>query len=305
LSDGHTGIVRHLHALLAVITACVVASGCGGDPTPDPPATTPVPSPSSSSSEPTVAPAADPGEPRSDLYVGCFGETEPTIVLVAGLGTSGDTFVHLQSELARTARTCVYDRAGLGASAPLDDAAPDPSPGSAAADLRATLQAEGIDPPYVLLGWSYGGLVAQAYAADFPDDLAGLVLEDASVREQFTVRALEDPGIDWAEGGRSVDQDALVEQLADLHLGDLPVTVLSQDGDEDWIRPWYVAHDRLARATSDGVHAIGVGAGHAMHEDAPGLVVRAVEAVWTAASAGTDLPPCRVVFRGQEVRCRV
>jgi pimeloyl-ACP methyl ester carboxylesterase len=192
-----------------------------------------------------------------------------------------------------------------GASAPLDDAAPDPSPGAAAADLRATLQAEGIDPPYVWLGWSYGGLVAQAYAVDFPDDLAGLVLEDPSVREQLTVPALVDPAIDWAEGGRPVDRDALVDQLADLDLGDLPVTVLSQDGDDPWIRAWCVAHDRLARATSDGVHAVGVGSGHVMHEDAPRLVARAVVATWTAAERGAALPGCREVFRGVQVRCRV
>ena len=247
----------------------------------------------------------DPAAPVGDLHVECAGDAGPTVVLVAGLGTSGDTFRDLQEELAGTARTCFYDRAGIGDSARLADAAPDPSPGSAAADLRATLQAEGVDPPYVLLGWSYGGLVAQAYAADFPDDLAGLVLEDPSVREQFTDATLDNPDIDWSEGGRDVDRDALVQQLAGLDLGDLPVTVLSQDLDEPWIEAWWVTHDRLARATSDGVHAVGVGSGHAMHEDAPRLVARAVVATWTAAAEGTALAGCREVFRGLRVRCRV
>ena len=92
------------------------------------------------------------------------GDAGPTVVLVAGLDTSGDTFRDLQADWPAPPGRCVYDRAGIGDSAPLADAAPDPSPGSAAADLRATLAAEGIEPPYVVLGWSYGGLVAQAYA---------------------------------------------------------------------------------------------------------------------------------------------
>lgn len=108
------------------------------------------------------------------------------------------------------------------------------------------------------------------------------MLEDTSVREQFT--------------DREVDQDALVEQLAGLHVGDLTVAVLSQDARDPWVAAFHRTHDRLARASTDGVRAIGIGSG---------LVARAVEAVWSAASAGTELPPCRVVFRGEKVRCRV
>ena len=299
--EGHTGLVRHL---LALITACLVASGCAGDPSPDTPST-PVSSPSSSGAEPTVDPVAEPGEPRSDLHLDCAGEGGPTIVLVAGLNTSGDAFRSLRGRLARTARTCSYDRAGIGDSAPLDAAAPDPSPGSAAADLRATLAAAGVEPPYVLLGWSYGGLVTQAYAAAFPDELAGLVLEDTSVREQFTGGSLADGSFVWQEGGRVVDGARTRRELADLDLGDVPVVALSQDVDEPWMPAWWRSHDRLARATSDGVHAIAVGSGHAMHEDVPRIVQRAVEATWAAASTGAGLPACAEVFGGAKVRCRV
>jgi hypothetical protein len=83
------------------------------------------------------------------------------------------------------------------------------------------------------------------------------------------------------------------------------VAVLSQDFRARWIPAYYRAHDRLARASSDGVHAIGLGSGHAMHDDVPGLVARAVQAVWSAAAAGTGLPPCRVVFATAGGRCRI
>ncbi len=300
--------MRPVSVLPVVVLACVLASACASGADEDDPAT-PSPSASSTSTEPsperTAEPVADPQAPLADLHLDCEGEGDPTVVLVAGLNTSGDTFSDLQRRLSATARTCSYDRAGIGDSAPLDPAAPDPSPGSAAADLGATLSAAGIEPPYVLLGWSYGGLVTQAYAADFPDDVSALVLEDTSVREQFTGGGLADPSFTWKEGGRTVDAAKVRTQLAGLDLGDLPVVALSQDGHQRWMSAWYDSHDRLARSTSDGVHAIGLGSGHAMHEDVFGLVVRAVGAAWTAASDGTGLPGCREVFRGEKVHCRV
>lgn len=300
--------MRPVSVLPVVVIVCVLASACasGADenapktPSPGSSSTSPEPSP-----EPTADPVVDPQAPLADLHLDCAGEGDPTVVLVAGLNTSGDTFSDLQRRLSGTARTCFYDRAGIGDSSPLDPAAPDPSPGSAAADLSATLSAAGIEPPYVLLGWSYGGLVTQAYAADFPDDVTALVLEDTSVREQFTAGGLADPSFTWKEGGRTVDTAKVRTELTGLDLRELPVVALSQDGNQRWMPSWYRSHDRLARSTSDGVHAIGLGSGHAMHQDVFGLVVRAIEVAWTAASDGTGLPDCREVFRGEKVRCRV
>ena len=147
--------------------------------------------------------------------------------------------------------------------------------------------------------------MAQAYAGMFPDDLAGLVLEDTSVRGQFTDPALVDSSIDWADGGRQVDREALLRELAHLTLGDVRVAVLSQDSKESWVPAFYRAHDSIARVSSDGIHAIGLGSGHAMHEDVPGLVARTVDAVIEAARADEELPDCPVFFRDEKVRCRI
>ena len=123
--------------------------------------------------------------------------------------------------------------AGIGDSHPLADDAPDPSPWIGC-DRPAGLtgRRRAIDPPYVVLGWSYGGLVAQAYAAAYPEDLAGLVLEDSSVREQFTDPELVDDRrmacVDRRRPRRR-PRRASANKLADVRFGDLPVAVLSQD----------------------------------------------------------------------------
>jgi pimeloyl-ACP methyl ester carboxylesterase len=48
------------------------------------------------------------------------------------------------------------------------------------------LQNAQIPGPYVLVGWSYGGLYVRSYAHQYHDEVAGLVLLDSSSSEQCT-----------------------------------------------------------------------------------------------------------------------
>ena len=51
-------------------------------------------------------------------------------------------------------------------------------------DVHAFCSALGIHRPYVL-GWSFGGMVAQSYAARFPDEIAGLALLSTAARISY------------------------------------------------------------------------------------------------------------------------
>lgn len=119
------------------------------------------------------------------LHLYCTGEAragQPTVILEA---LSGGWWIHwgwVQAELARSARVCSYDRAGFGWS--------DPPPqfqtlAQNAAALHTLLERGGESGPYVLVGHSKGGLFVRQYAARYPDEVAGLVLLDASHPEQF------------------------------------------------------------------------------------------------------------------------
>ncbi len=122
------------------------------------------------------------------LHLFCMGQNtdgRPTVILETGLGgsaTSAD-WAWVQPEIAMSTRVCAYDRAGLGWSDP------GPQPRDAqhiAAELHSLLQNSHTPGPYVLVGWSYGGLYARVYAAQYPDETAGLVLLDSSLPEQCT-----------------------------------------------------------------------------------------------------------------------
>ena len=79
--------------------------------------------------------------------------------------------------VARDTTVCVYDRAGRGWS----DAADGPQDGAhIAADLHTLLERAHVPGPYVLAGHSFGGLYVLSFAAQFPDQVAGMVLLDST-----------------------------------------------------------------------------------------------------------------------------
>jgi pimeloyl-ACP methyl ester carboxylesterase len=89
----------------------------------------------------------------------------------------------VQTAIARTTRTCVYDRAGYWNS-PATKGPRDA--GAEADDLAALLKAAHLPEPYILVGHSYGGYVARLYASRHHDQLGGLVLVDPSSAYQYT-----------------------------------------------------------------------------------------------------------------------
>ena len=83
----------------------------------------------------------------------------------------------ITAAVAQDSRVCVYDRAGKGWSDPADgpqDAV------QTATDLHTLLDRANVPGPYVLAGHSFGGLYVLTFAAQYPDQVAGLVLLDST-----------------------------------------------------------------------------------------------------------------------------
>ncbi len=109
------------------------------------------------------------------LNLVCTGKGSPAVILEAGLLADSSAWRLVQPALSRTTKVCSYDRAGLGFS---DPAGPPRDAAAIVLDLRAVLRTAGIAPPYVLVGWSSGGLYTRLYQYRFPDEVAGLVEVD-------------------------------------------------------------------------------------------------------------------------------
>jgi len=115
------------------------------------------------------------------MHINCTGEGTPIVILDSGLGDSYISWHKVQPEIAKFARVCSYDRAGLGYS----DASSEPRTSKVIAEqLRALLRAAQVPSPYILVGHSMGGYDVRVYASLYRGEIAGMVLVDASHPDQ-------------------------------------------------------------------------------------------------------------------------
>jgi len=117
------------------------------------------------------------------LHINCMGQGSPTVILESGLAYPSSIWGWVQPEVAHATRVCAYDRAGVGWS----DPGPEPRDGlQIARDLHTLLGKANVPGPYVLVGHSTGGLYVRVYAAQYPQDVVGMVLVDVEHPDQWT-----------------------------------------------------------------------------------------------------------------------
>lgn len=174
----------------------------------------------------------------------------------------------------------------------------------AGAELRGVLEAADVAGPFVMVGHSIGASIIEAYALSWPEEIAAVVLVDASSMEFNRASAKYAEIVRDGDTGIPFD---VVRGAADLSAGDPPAVPawvvtcrpkrwldlpdelyagwapLTRDELDD---RWQDAQARLAerwRATQ-WIATVG---GHRVQVDQPDLVARAIVAAWTAARDAT------------------
>ncbi|QWU18130.1 alpha/beta fold hydrolase [Paenibacillus sophorae] len=100
----------------------------------------------------------------------------PAVIFIAGLGDSCESWNEVQDQISQITSTYSYDRAGIGRS----EAAPVPRTcRDLVEELSELLLRTPVEPPYILVGHSFGGLVARLFASRYPELALGIVLVDA------------------------------------------------------------------------------------------------------------------------------
>ena len=237
------------------------------------------------------------------------GSGGPAIIFEVGLGDSLDTWASFVPRVGAYTTAIAYSRAGFGRS---ESGSLDHSARSEVADLHAMLHRAGVAPPYILVGRSYGGLLARLYTSLYPTDVVGLVLVDGTHEQQVKrwgaidprypaqFRAFFDsllatlpPGAQAGETRETVRIQAAgtVEGLKPLP--DIPIAVITSmkadpaaayiNGTPRGHEEWRAMHDEWFLRSSNGEHITTTQSGHGIEADEPQLVLDAIRFVFDRA----------------------
>lgn len=167
-----------------------------------------------------------------ELHAHVTGNGKTTIVLEAGMGGNLLDWSLVQPELSRNATVVSYDRAGLGWSRGSGNPA---TCKQYVEDLRSLLAALELQPPYVLVGHSFGGMVMRLFAAEYPNEVKALILVDAVHESCYLASDMSETGkrhkdsLKLSKWGYLLSPVAIL-RLAGRHIGSrrLPASVLEQ-----------------------------------------------------------------------------
>jgi pimeloyl-ACP methyl ester carboxylesterase len=193
-----------------------------------------------------------------ELYYICVGEGSPTVILEAGNGNDTSVWDLTMLYYQKYTRICAYDRANLGKS---DRAATPRTYEEMNRDLHALLRNAPIEAPYVLVGFSMGGMLVRRYAGQYPEGIVGVVLVDSFHPDAGACLSSilppkmpgEDKGLElwreyaqWAQtstGKSRLDPEdvnnliSMEQARAVQSLGDIPLAVISRNPENTNIMP--------------------------------------------------------------------
>jgi len=242
-------------------------------------------------------------------WIACAGQGPVTVVVIAGLHADHTMWSLVLDQFARTTRTCIYDRPGLGNSPPRSphatvDAA------EHADELEALLDVAHVTGPLIVIGHSYGGLVARSFVAQYRSRVAGVVLVEGVAPHDNTSHF-------WSEGGDRVDIWRSSTTAARMRLGSIPLVVLAAEDPNRsyWGGPsygetaqdladWRARQRAAGFLSTQSTFLIVRRSGHVIEVDRPDAVVAAVRLLVHAVTSGHRLPPCALGQYGAQPLCR-
>ena len=233
------------------------------------------------------------------------GAGGPPLIFETGLADSLDTWLPMLRSMAEFTTVVAYSRAGFGRST---SGTSDHTVPSEAADLHALTRQLRLQPPFVLVARSFGGIIARLYTSLYPSDVAGLVLVDGTHEQQVRRFGTIDPnyprqfqaffdsvlarlpaGPEAAETRETVkiQREGTVPGLKPLP--NVPIAVItSMKSDESAAyvngtarghEVWRALHDEWFRRSTNGIHVETDRSGHGIQDDEPELVAMAIRFV--------------------------
>jgi pimeloyl-ACP methyl ester carboxylesterase len=220
------------------------------------------------------------------VRVKMVGRGTPVVVLETSGMAPLECWVRVQPEVAKFARVVAYDHAGHWGSDP------GPKPRDArqvTEELHDLLRRTDLPPPYVLVGYSFGGPFVRVFAHRYPNEVAGMVLVDPSQEEAFAWLKEHHPDINRITPAEEAEQDEWGCTWASLDqarrawpLPRVPVTLITcvrHDGDpllREVVPVWLKSHKEWLCKVPDAKHVVTERSGHGIILQEPELVVETI-----------------------------
>lgn len=210
------------------------------------------------------------------------GSGNIAVIFESGMSDSLEIWGTIPDSIAKNARVFLYDRAGIGKS---DTSRLERTIPNMVLELRRILQQEKINPPYILVGHSMGGLINRYFASAYPAEVKGLLLLDP-VPESYWNRMSKKELEKYIEGGNEWYQTKFPENyrkewyqfipnlayMDKLSINkDLPVILVSATA---W--KWYTYHKDILIGFNNPKH-IELDGEHHIFKNHPSLVIQYIK----------------------------
>ena len=208
-----------------------------------------------------------------------FGKGDITVIFENGMSDSLETWGSIPDSISKYARVFLYDRADIGKS---DSSRLERTIPNMVIELRSILHNQDINPPFVLVGHSLGGLITRYFAGNYPDEIKGLLLLDPAPESYWNSMSKKDLQ-NYIKGGNEWYETKFPEKyrkewyqfipnlvyMTDLKISkQLPVILVSAT---EW--KWYKYHEDILKGLENSKH-IELQGGHYIFRNHPDSTIK-------------------------------
>lgn len=224
-----------------------------------------------------------------------FGTGEITVIFESGMSDSLEVWGSIPDSITKNARVFLYDRADIGKS---DTSRLDRTIPNMVFELRSILKNQNINPPYILVGHSLGGLITRYFASTYPNEVKGLLLLDPAPESFWNSMSKSElkkyikGGNEWYEtkfpAKYRKEWYQFIPNLAymnDLKIDkQLPVILVSATA---W--KWYKYHEDIIAGFENSRH-IELEGEHHIYKNHPDLIIGYIKELLMGSIGFADLP---------------
>jgi len=181
---------------------------------------------------------------ENDFEYAIKGTKSPAVLLINGAGGPIEGWSRIWDKIGDENIVFAYNRPGIGKSSKHTVAQ---TGNNMVKDLRALLMSLNLEPPYLIVGHSLGGLIANLFARVYPDDVRGIIFIESSTIKDVLANSKRKKVTDINELAEVDNVLTTTKQIEESGaFPSIPITVIAGTKPAfSWIMPRKLKESRL------------------------------------------------------------